>query len=217
MNKKIRIMRWSMMLIGNLLIGICVGLYRVSELGVDAFTCMNLGISQFLHMSFGTWQLIMNTVILIVIFFKARHCIGAGTIVNMVGVGYMADFIYWLAHTVLQLSVTPFLQITAFLLGSLFLGLGVALYMTADMGTSPYDSVPIMIQNAGSGRMSFRLARMISDITVVIIGVLFCLLAGGNLWTILGIGTICSALLSGSLIQFFSKHVALPLLDKYKS
>ncbi|MCI8632216.1 MAG: hypothetical protein HFE64_01865 [Lachnospiraceae bacterium] len=208
------IKRWSMMLIGNLLIGICVGLYRVSELGVDAFTCMNLGISQFLHMSFGTWQLIMNTIILIVIFFKARRCIGAGTIINMVGVGYMADFIYWLAHDVLQLSMTLPLQIAAILLGSLFIGLGVALYMTADMGISPYDSVPLMIQNASHGRLSFRLARMISDITVVIIGILFCLLAGGNLWMIVGIGTICNALLNGPLIQFFKTRVALPLLGK---
>ena len=40
---------------------------------------MNLGISGFLGMQFGTWQLIMNTAILIVVFFTARECIGAGT------------------------------------------------------------------------------------------------------------------------------------------
>jgi len=71
-----------------------------------------------------------------------------------------------------------------------------------------------MIQNASHGRLSFRLARMISDITVVIIGILFCLLAGGNLWMIVGIGTICNALLNGPLIQFFKTRVALPLLGK---
>lgn len=79
--------RSLMMVTGILFIGICVGAYRLSAFGVDAFTCMNLGISGFLGMSFGAWQLLMNAAILAVVFLKARKCIGAGTIVNMVGVG----------------------------------------------------------------------------------------------------------------------------------
>src|SRR5699024_11974099 len=63
------------------------------------FTRMNLGISGFLQMSFGTWQLIMNAVILVIVFFTVRQCIGAGTIVNMVCVGYGADFICWLVRS----------------------------------------------------------------------------------------------------------------------
>ena len=82
-----------MMLAGILFISICVGCYRLSGFGVDAFTCMNLGISGYIGMSFGTWQLIMNIAILIVVFFTVRRCIGAGTIVNMVCVGYGADLI----------------------------------------------------------------------------------------------------------------------------
>ena len=57
--------RCVMMVVGILFISICVGCYRLSGFGVDAFTCMNLGISGFLQMSFGTWQLIMNAVILV--------------------------------------------------------------------------------------------------------------------------------------------------------
>ena len=59
-----------MMLTGILFISICVGCYRLSGFGVDAFTCMNLGISGFLEMSFGTWQLLMNAAILIVVFLR---------------------------------------------------------------------------------------------------------------------------------------------------
>lgn len=51
--------RICMMLTGILFISLCVGCYRLSNFGVDAFSCMNLGISGFLHMSFGTWQLII--------------------------------------------------------------------------------------------------------------------------------------------------------------
>lgn len=101
--------RFLMMLAGILFIGICVAAYRLSAFGVDAFTCMNLGISGFLGMSFGTWQLMMNAVILIFVFFQAHQCIGPGTIVNMVCVGYLADFLYWLVPDVLIVSMTlPF-------------------------------------------------------------------------------------------------------------
>ena len=37
--------RFIMMLTGILFIGVCVGSFRLSAFGVDAFTCMNLGIS----------------------------------------------------------------------------------------------------------------------------------------------------------------------------
>lgn len=203
-----------MMVVGIVFIGICVGAYRLSAFGVDAFTCMNLGISGFLNMSFGNWQLIMNAVILAAVFFLARQCIGAGTIVNMVGVGYMADFICWLFQDVFSIHMTLPLRIGALITGSLFAGMGVAFYMVAEMGVSPYDSVAIIIEKQSGGKIPFQAARVLSDVTVVIIGVVFCLISHGDLWLIIGIGTICNALFNGPLIQFFKTHLAEPLMQK---
>ncbi len=201
------------MLTGILFIGVCVGAFRLSAFGVDAFTCMNLGISGFLHMSFGTWQLIMNAGILVVVFFTVRHCIGAGTIVNMVGVGYMADFICWLFQKALKVEMTLPLRTAALIIGCVFAGLGVSFYMVAEMGIAPYDSVAIIIEEVTKGRIQFQYARVLSDVTVVITGVVFCLMSGGNLWLIIGIGTICNALFNGPLIQFFKAHVAQPIMN----
>ncbi len=203
--------RSLMMVTGILFIGICVGAYRLSAFGVDAFTCMNLGISGFLGMSFGAWQLLMNAAILAVVFLKARKCIGAGTIVNMVGVGYLADFICWLFRGV---EMTLPMRIGALALGSVFAGLGVAFYMVAEMGVAPYDSVAIMLENASKGRIPFQRARVLSDVAVVIVGVVFCLLSGGELRLIIGIGPICNALFNGPLIQFFKTHAAEPIMSR---
>lgn len=166
-NKKMAL-RTVLMLLGILLISICVACYRLSEFGVDSYTGMNLGISGFLGMSFGNWQLIMNILILIVVFFTVRHCIGAGTIVNMVGV---------------------------------------ALYMTADMGISPYDSVALIIVKLTEEKVPFQIARISSDITVLIVGVVFCLAAHNNVWLIVGIGTVINSLFNGPLIQFFRSRI----------
>ena len=208
------IKRCVMMVVGILFIGICVGAFRLSAFGLDAFTCMNLGISGFLRMSFGTWQLIMNAAILALVFFTARRCIGAGTIVNMVGVGYMADFICWLFQEVWEVNMTLPLRVLALVTGSLFAGIGVAFYMAAEMGIAPYDSVALIIEKGTNGKIKFQYARVLSDITVVIVGVAFCLLSGGDLRLIIGIGTVCNALFNGPLIQFFKVHAAEPLLKK---
>ena len=214
MNEKrgLLIKRTVMMLVGILFISICVGCYRLSGFGVDAFTCMNLGISGFIGMTFGTWQLIMNILILIVVFFTVRKCIGAGTIVNMVCVGYGADFICWMVQDVLRIDMTLPLRIGALVLGSLFASLGVAFYMVAEMGIAPYDSVALIIEKITKNRVKFQYARVLSDVTCVVIGVLFCLASHGDLLMIVGIGTVINACFNGPLIQFFRTHVTEPLL-----
>ena len=200
-------MRAAFMLLGILLIGICVTCYRLSEFGVDPFSEMNLGISGFIGWSFGNWQLVANILILVVVFFTVRHLIGPGTVINMVGVGYTADFLCWVVLDVLKVEMTLPLRILALCLGTLFASLGVALYMIADMGLSPYDSVALIIEKLTKGKVPFQFARVASDITVIVIGVAFCLAAGNNVWLIVGIGTIANALLNGPLIQFFRKRI----------
>ena len=200
-------MRAAFMLLGILLIGICVTCYRLSEFGVDPCSGMNLGISGFIGWSFGNWQLVANILILVVVFFTVRHLIGPGTVINMVGVGYTADFLCWVVLDVLKVEMTLPLRILALCLGTLFASLGVALYMIADMGLAPYDSVALIIEKLTKGKVPFQFARVASDITVIVIGVAFCLAAGNNVWLIVGIGTIANALLNGPLIQFFRKRI----------
>ena len=206
--------RTVMMLLGILFISVCVGCYRLSGFGVDAFTCMNLGISGFIEMTFGTWQLIMNIFILIIVFFTVRKCIGAGTIVNMICVGYGADFICWAVRDVLHINMTLPLRIGALLLGCVFAGLGVAFYMVAEMGIAPYDSVALIIEKVPRKKIQFQYARVLSDVTCVVIGVVFCLAGKDDLFMIVGIGTVINAFFNGPLIQFFRKHVSEPLLKR---
>ena len=204
--------RCVMMIAGIVFIGICVGLYRLSAFGTDPYSCMNLGISSFLHISFGNWQLIMNAVLLLAMVFLARELIGLGTFVNMVCVGYLADLVCWLAQDVLQISITLPLRIGLLVFGAVFIGLGVALSMVAELGVAPYDSLALVLQRVTQNRISFQQARIFSDVFAVLIGVAFCLLGGSRLWQIIGVGTVCNALFNGPLIQFFKTHVAEPLL-----
>lgn len=207
--------KFMLMLTGILLIGMCVASYRMSGFGVDAFSCMNLGVSGFLRMSFGTWQLLINAVLLLVVWFTIRHCIGPGTVVNMVCVGYTADFLCWLFLNRIGLQVTMPLRLLFLILGTLFASLGCACYMIADMGISPYDSVAFIITKYAHGKISFRFARVMSDVVVIVIGGGFCVMAHNSIWEIVGLGTIVNACLNGPLIQFFRERIE-TLLEKQK-
>lgn len=195
--------RILMMLAGILLIGMCVASYRMSGFGVDPFSCMNLGVSCFVGMSFGTWQLIVNALLLVIVWFTVRSCIGLGTIVNMVFVGYTADFLCWAFLDQIGLTVTTPLRIFLLAAGTLFASLGCACYMAAEMGIAPYDSVAFIVTKYTKDKVSFRAARVLSDLIVIVIGITFCLLAKNNIWEIVGLGTIVNACCNGPLIQFF--------------
>lgn len=174
--------RAGMMILGILFIGLCVSFLRLSGFGVDPFSAMNLGISGFIGWSFGTWQLLMNAVILVIVFFQARHCIGAGTIINMIFVGYIADFVCWLVQDVVRIEMSLPLRIIALVLAQLMASMGVALYMVADMGIAPYDSVAIIIEKLTHQKIPFHKARVLSDVVVVIVGIAFASASGaGNL------------------------------------
>ena len=68
--------RISGMVLGILFIGLCVSFLRLSQFGVDPFSAMNLGISGFIGWSFGTWQLLVNAIILVVVSGKILYWFG---------------------------------------------------------------------------------------------------------------------------------------------
>lgn len=198
-----KVKRFCFMLFGILLIGICVAAYRMSGFGVDPFTCMNLGISKFIHMQFGNWQLIVNVVLLVLVFFTVRHCIGLGTVVNMVCVGYIADFLCWVMEDVVHLEMNWGLKILMLAIGLLFASSGAAMYMVADMGIAPYDSVAFIIEKFTNGKIPFKYGRICSDVVVMLVGVGFCAASGNSIWMVVGLGTLLNSMFNGPLIQFF--------------
>ena len=199
--------RAGMMILGILFIGLCVSFLRLSGFGVDPFSAMNLGISGFIGWSFGTWQLLMNAVILVIVFFQARQCIGAGTIINMIFVGYIADFVCWLAQDVVQIEMSLPLRIIALALAQLMASMGVALYMVADMGIAPYDAFGVIIEKISNRKIPFKAARVLTDVICVAIGFSF--------GSIVGVATIITAFCMGPLIEVFRVQCMEKLVIKY--
>ena len=175
-----------MMLIGNLLMGTAVGFLRMSRFGTDPFTCMNLGVSGTLRIQFGTYQLLVNVILLLLVLVKAKDCIGAGTIVNMAGIGYIADIIVvMLTKAVGDVALLP---------------------MEANMGIAVYDALAVIIERKTGGKIPFKIARVATDFVCVIVGFAF--------GSIVGAATVITAAFMGPLIQWFQKNWIKKVIEK---
>ena len=92
--------------------------------------------------------------------------------------------------------------------------IGSALYMTADLGVSTYDSVAITMADKWKWG-KFQYIRIATDIVCVVLGTAVFLIGGGS-WSrvpeFVGVGTIITAFFMGPLIEFFNVRIARPLL-----
>ena len=76
--------------------------------------------------------------------------------------------------------------------------------MTPDLGIAPYDAMPLVIQKLSHNKIPFAFARIMADVSCVVIGFSF--------GAIVGVATLITAICIGPLVQYFRKHLAEPLL-----
>lgn len=185
-------------LLGNLLLGLGVGCFLISQIGADPYSSFILGLKELLPL----WHismlfLVSNAALFVLGLIFCRSFIGWGTVFNMILVGAVAD-------TVLAVQLRLFGTLTdwpwqflASLIGILLLSFGAAVYFSSDLGLAPYDLASRLMQE--KWRLPYRYMRMITDF----ICLLFCFCCGGRI----GWGSALSVVCIGPLIQFFTSHV----------
>ncbi len=188
--KKIKI---TYSLIGTVLIALSVTAFRLANLGTDPYTTFNLGFSMLFNMEFGIFLMYSSLLMLIYVFFANRALIGIGTIFNIFIVGNLSDVFVGLISGQFGTIDGLVIRIIISILGIVFISMGAALYIEAKEGVAPYDAMPIIL--AEKSGMSYRLSRVIIDVSITVIG--FLLGAG------LGVNTVITAFFLGPFIQFF--------------
>lgn len=204
-NGKEFIWKALMSLIGITLISFGAALSQTMNMGLDPFTAINTGASELLGFTLGNYQLFVNAAILAIILFFDRKIIGWGTIFNLVLVGYMIEFFISMLESFIDPTQFAFIvQLLITVVAILIFTFGVALYMDADLGVSPYDAIAPVITDRVSA--SYKTVRMIQDIIVVITAWIL----GGPV----GVSTFITGFMAGPLIDFFSNRFTSKLSDK---
>lgn len=187
--------RLVMVIIGVMLQGFGLSLLIKLNLGTDPCSCLTQGVIRYVPISFGTAQLLCHLVTFLFVIRSDMSLIGFGTIGNMVFLGYIADFWGWVWD---RTAPEGFFQQAGVRYGLLvpvlivFI-LGASTYMTAGLGTSPYDGLPFIISNHVK-KLPFKAVRMIWDISFMAVGFLL----GGDV----GVVTVAVAFFLGPVITW---------------
>ena len=200
--------RSLMSLIGVLIFALGATILLAADLGMDPYSAMNLGVSQLLGWQLGPYQLLLNLLILGLVFLIDRHLIGVGTIFNMALVGYGIQFFSLILLKNLPTPSSLLMQILVALLGLLVFTFGLAMYIVADVGISPYDAITPMILKVTHSK-NYRFIRILQDVTAMVIAIL----VHGHF----GLVTIIVAFGSGPFIIFWERHVLDKLLKIIKA
>ena len=187
------------MVIGNLLIGLGVSLFKFSGMGNDPFSAMVMSVSHQLGLTFPNLLIILNLFIFLVEITLGRKFIGIGTFANWFLVGYVAEFFFWLTNAITAPPIHLPGQLLFVILGVLIISLGASLYQTADAGIAPYDSISLIMEERIKV-LPYFWCRMICDVICVVI----CLLTGG----LIGLGTFLCAFGLGPIIHFYNHKIS---------
>lgn len=191
--------RLAVLTVSIFVIGICVAVFKTVGFGTDPCSTFTLGVSARTGVSFGTCQLVFNLLMFLPVIRFDLSRIGVGTVANMVGVGYVADFCMWIIglYTPSEgFSMTA--RILMFAVSMAAFLIAAAFYMVVDLGVAPYDAIPQLI-SAHTSRLSARAIRMLWDISILSLGFL--------LGSTVGLTTLITGFCLGPAIVFVSNHV----------
>ena len=177
--------------IGFLLYGLSIALAIRANLGTGTWAVLDVALSKITGLTPGTMTVIVGFVVLVSALLM-REQIGWGTLGNILSIGPWLDLALYFIPSVE--NNWP-IQLLMLLMGTLTQGIATAIYIGVDAGAGPRDSLMLAIKRTTG--ISYRMARGIIEISVLVIG---CLLGGPA-----GIGTAIHALLVGTAMQWAFK------------
>ena len=160
--------------------GFFLSFLMLCGLGTDPCSFMNKAISLRMGMLFGTWQLIINSIMLLIVILVDRSSLGFGTLFNMILVGYYVDFfdLVWSKTIPAHVFSDSISKWVIFFVALLCFIISAAVYINCDMGVAPYDALPKIITEKISDRFPKfpqMIIRMAWDFSAILVGVI----AGG--------------------------------------
>ncbi len=192
--------RLLMCIAGVFLSGVAAGTFGFAAFGMDPFQVLAHGLWGLTPISFGTFYVILNGILLVFMAIINRGMIGLGTLINLFLLGYVVEYTDLLLGRIFP-APTLVLRVILMLAALVLASFSASLYFVANMGVSAYDWIALTL--ADRRGWPFRAVRVSTDF--------ICVLVGGLLGAKVGVGTLLTAFCMGPVIQFFNDHVSIPL------
>ena len=193
--------RLIMIILGVLIQGFGLSWLIEIHFGTDPCSAFTQGVISHVGLTFGTAQLLINLILFIIIFLSDTSLIGFGTIANMISIGYISDTCRWIYSRIFPAHFFESMPVRiCILLPALIVFIfGAAMYMTAALGTSPYDAISFILAKKVP-HVPFKYVRIAWDTSFLLLG----WIAGGNVGPV----TFAIAFFLGPVISWEQKKLA---------
>ncbi len=196
---KKRFLRYLALFVGLFVVGNGIVFTINANLGVNPWDVLHIGIANQTGISIGRVIQVVGLILVAVsYFFKVKIYIG--TVLNMIFLGFFVDL-------VIEWGYVPqpdliWQRIILYITGVVVFGFGVAVYISANLGAGPRDSLMLALTKASAYRIGT--IRTVMEITAAGLGFIL----GGPL----GIGTVIFALTIG-----FFMELGFAIINKIKT
>ncbi|TDX47991.1 YczE/YyaS/YitT family protein [Orenia marismortui] len=184
---------WLRFSLGLAIVSIGIVLTIKADLGVAPWDVFHIGLTRYFNISIGQAGQITGIFVVLLSFMLAKVKPTVGTIINIILVGFMIDIM----KAVIPDPNTLFIQLSCLGIGVVIWGIGMGIYISAQCGTGPRDSLMMALKNKLSCDISWIKISM--ELIALSIGYLL----GGPV----GIGTIVIALGVGPVVSNFFKLI----------
>lgn len=195
MSLRPRISTLIILIIGLWIFGTGDAIIVAAGLGVAPWTVLAQGIAEQINWTLGQTTFLVSIIVLF-LWIPIKERPGLGTILNAILIALAIDVM--LPH--LPKPEVYALQVIQVLIGTIFVGIGSGLYLTANLGPGPRDGWMTGIQRITN--VPIARVRAVIEITVLMVGYYL----GGTI----GLGTIIFALLIGHVVA-----ISLQLTERF--
>lgn len=192
-------------IMGLVIISLGITLTIKSDLGAGAWDAVNVGLTETVGLTVGTWVIIIGAVLILTNALIAKEKPDLFAVITILVIGQFIDF--WMLSIFDSFGVGQFwLQFTVLIGGIAIIAVGVSLYLQPKFSLNPIDGFMVALQK----RFGFSLttAKTLTEAFALILA----LVLGGPI----GIGTVIILFLIGPFIQFFdgkANHVMNKMLS----
>lgn len=179
-------------LTGLVILAFGVSMTIKAGLGTGAWDALNVGLSETVGLTPGSWVVIVGIVLIFVNASLVKRRPDLGAVITLLITGLLIDF--WVLRVFGDLSVSGLpTQFAVFFLGMITLSLGLTIYLQAKFPLIPIDNFMMAL------RERFGLNLMVAKTLGEVIALSAAFFFKGPI----GIGTVIVTFAIGPLIQFF--------------
>ncbi|MBY0123901.1 YitT family protein [Bacillus sp. S/N-304-OC-R1] len=182
--------RFMVYLTGLLVMSLGIVLLIVADLGATPWDILHVGLYYQVGLTIGSWSIIVGVVILTISSLISKEFPKMGAFLNMILVGVFIDL--YLLLPFMQTPASLVGKMIMFLCGIIFSCYGMGIYISAQLGAGPRDSLMIALTSKTGWKVGQ--VRVCMEIIVLIIG---WQLGGPVFW-----GTVVIGLSIGPLAGF---------------